>query len=710
MKSRLHSFLSPRSVALVGASDRPRSVGVKVARNLLAGGFTGDVWFVNARHATVAGRPAYPSVDALPGVPDLAVLCTPAATLPALVTALGTKGCQAAVLITAGLEALGDDGRRIDITVLEAARASGMRLLGPNCVGLLSPKHGLNASFAHAMGTAGDLALVAQSGALMTALLDWAAAQDIGFSHGLSLGNALDVGFPELLDLLRDDADTRAILLYIESIVDGPRFVEAATAAARLKPVIVVKSGRAPEGARAAASHTGALAGSDEVYDAAFRRAGLLRVDTTRALFDVAETLARCEGLAGGRLAIVTNGGGPAILATDALIAHGGQLARLSPDTLAALDASLPSVWSHGNPVDIVGDAPPARYADTLRLVLADPQVDAVLLIHAPTAIVPAEEIAAACLPVSKPGAKPLLTCWMGGEAVRTAAEACAAAGLAVFETPEEAVDGFVDAVRHRTLRAALAAPRSVAPVPAALQAELDRLLTAARSAGREWLSEAEAKAMLAACGIPVVATQVAADETDAGRIAEALAVPVALKLLSPDITHKSEVGGVVLGLAGRDATEAAARSMRERVAALRPAARLEGFTVQPMVDRTAGEELLLGIATDPTFGRILLFGAGGVAAELKADKALELLPIDAVQASALIDRTRVVRLMAGYRGRAALDRTGVEQALQSLDLLARAVPDLLELDINPLLATPAGVIALDARIRLRIPRIRPES
>ncbi|MEY4763228.1 MAG: hypothetical protein RLZZ200_3085 [Pseudomonadota bacterium] len=707
MTDSLGSLLAPRSVVLVGASDRERSVGAKVARNLLEGRYKGEVWFFNAKHREVAGRPTFPSVDALPGVPDLAVLCTPARTLPALVEALGRKGCRTAVIITAGLDAVGEDGRRIDAAVLAAARESGLRLLGPNCVGLLSPGQGLNASFAHRLGPSGELALVAQSGALTTALLDWASAQGIGFSHCLSLGNALDIGFPELLDLLRRDEATGAILLYIESITDGPRFLAAAEAASRVKPVIVVKSGRAPEGARAAASHTGALAGSDEVYGAAFRRAGVLRVAGTRELFDVAEALARCEGLSGERLAIVTNGGGPAILATDALIAQGGQLAKLSVDTIAALDAALPAVWSHGNPVDIVGDAPPSRYAEALRLVLSDDEVDAALLIHAPTAIVPAEEIIAACLPVAKRSGKPLLTCWMGGDAVRAASDISSAAGLAVFETPEEAVEGFVDITRYRALRDEVRDIRPVDEVPSALKTVLDPLLAAARRDSREWLSEVEAKQVLAACGIPVVSTGVARDAVEAGALAAALEGPVALKVLSRGITHKSDVGGVALGLEGREAVETAANAMSERIRSLRPDVRLEGFTVQPMIDRAAGEELLLGIATDPVFGRVLLFGAGGIAVELKADKALELLPVDRGQIRRLVDRTRIAKLLSAYRNRPALDRSSVESALHSLDLLSRAVPELRELDINPLLATPTGVVALDARIRLRIAPIR---
>jgi acetyltransferase len=698
----LDPLLNPRSVAVIGASDRERSVGSKVVRNLLQSGYAGPVWLVNARREQVAGRPCFHTVAELPAAPDLAVLCTPAASIPQLIQALGERGCRAVVLITAGLEAAGPDGQSLMASALVAARRTGLCILGPNCVGLLSPHLSLNASFAHRMAPAGSLAFIAQSGALTTALLDWACAQDIGFTHFISLGNACDVGFPELLEHLARDAATSAILLYVEAIGDGPRFLAAATQAARAKPVIVVKSGRAPEGAKAAASHSGALAGADDVYDAAFRRAGVLRVGTTRELFEAAETLARCPGIHGRRLGIVTNGGGPAILATDALVAGGGRLAALAPQTLAALEAFLPPLWSHGNPIDIVGDAPPERYAEALRLAQGDPGVDAVLLIHAPTAIVPAELIAAACIPVMQQGARPSLCCWMGGEAVRLASAQCSAAGLAVYETPEEAVEGFLQAYRHAQLRRALpVGPASAQAVPEGLAARLAALLAPARAEARSWLTQLEAKAVLGAVGIPVSATHEALDVAQAVAAAGAIGGPVALKILSPDITHKSDVGGVALDLDGGAAVQAAAQAMLSRVAAALPAARITGFVVEPMIDRSAAQELIAGIASDATFGRFVLIGAGGTAVEVLADRAIDLLPVDAEQARELITRTRVYRLLRGYRGRPAADFAALEQTLLKLSLLAQLVPDLCELDINPLLAGAGGVIALDARIRL---------
>ena len=702
MTKELDALLNPRSVVVVGASDRPRSVGAKVAHNLLQGGYAGRVWFVNARHDCVAGQAAFRTIGELPEAPDLAVICTPAATVPGLIAALGAKGCRAAVLITAGLDAPGPDGHSYAEATRAAARATGLRVLGPNCVGLLSPAMGLNASFAHRAATAGPLAFIAQSGALTTALLDWACARDIGFSHFISLGNALDVGFPELLAHLATDAATQAILLYIESVSDGPPFLAAARAAALNKPVIVIKSGRAPEGARAAASHTGALAGADEVYDAAFRRAGLLRVDSLRQLYTAAEVLARGRPVRGDRLAIVTNGGGPAILATDAFSAGGGHLAVLSAHTLGSLDAFLPSIWSHGDPVDIAGDASPERYAESLQVTLADPAVDAVLLIHAPTAIVPAEQIAAACVPVIAASDRAVLTCWVGGEAVQLARQRCTAAGLSVFDTPEEAIDGFLLALQQGRLRQALTQqPDRPVPFSADLCRALREQVAPVLAAGRQWLTEPEAKAVLALAGIPVVQTVTAQDAAAAVAAAHQLGWPVALKILSPDITHKSDVGGVALNLADAAAVEAAVWAMDQTVRRRCPQARIEGFSVQHMVDRSQAHELILGLATDATFGRFALFGAGGKAVELLADKAVDLLPLDRGLAASLMARTRVSQVLAGYRDRPPADLVAIQDCLLRLSLLAEALPELRELDINPLLADEQGVIALDARIRL---------
>lgn len=698
----LEYLLQPRSVAVIGASERPGSVGATVVRNLIKSGFPGPIWPVCLKHDFVAGKPAFKAVAALPEAPDLAVICTPAHTVPSLIAQLGSRGSRAAIVLSAGLEAGGADGQPLVTSMLRAARPYLLRILGPNCVGLLVPSLGLNASFAHTDGLPGHLAFVTQSGALMTAMLDWARAQKIGFSRFISLGNAADVDFGDLLDYLADDSTTRAILLYIESISHSRKFMSAARAAARNKPVIVVKAGRVAEGARAAASHTGALAGADDVYDAAIRRAGMLRVDTTRELFDAAETLSRLKPLQGERLAIISNGGGPAVMATDALISHGGELAELSAATLERLDAVLPRIWSHGNPVDIIGDAPAQRYVDALHAVLEDPDAGAALLLHAPTSITDPASIARACVPALQSSTRPLLTCWMGGEAVAGAAALCAAANVPTYETPEDAVGAFLQAVHFQRNQ------RQLMEVPAAMPDgfEPDRqqareIINAALATGRNMLSEPEAKGLLAAYRIAVAPTCVASDIGGLGAAAAGIGFPLVLKILSPDITHKSDVAGVALDIGSMQELEARARAMMEHVRERAPAARLEGFTVQSMVRRPQAFELIAGIAVDPTFGPVVLFGQGGTAVEVIADKAVALLPLNRSLAQDLIARTRVQRLLAGYRDRPAIDRQALELALVRLSQLAIDFEEILELDINPLLADSHGVLALDARVKV---------
>ncbi len=703
MSSRnLEYLLAPHSVALIGASDRPQSVGATVMRNLLAGGFDGPVWPVNLRHSTVAGRRAYTSVAELPEAADLAVICTPARGVPEIIAALGERGTRAAVVISAGFDAPAPGGGSLSAAMLSAAKPHGLRILGPNCVGMLLPRIGLNASFAHTQALPGNLAFIAQSGALTTAMLDWARTMQIGFSCFLSLGNAADVDFGDLLDFFCNDAHTRSILLYVESITAARKFMSAGRAAARNKPVIVVKAGRFAEGARAAASHTGALAGADDVYDAALRRAGMLRVSTTRELFDAAETLARMQPLAGERLAIVSNGGGPAVMATDALIAGDGTLAELSQDTLKRLDDVLPTNWSHGNPVDIVGDAPVQRYVDALERVLEDEGTDAALLIHAPTAIVPPAEIARATTAALAHSPRPVLTCWMGGEGVHEAQNICAAADVPTYSTPEEAVGAFLQAVSYRrNQRQLMEVPSSIpeTSIPDTVRAR--RVISAALAEGRALLTEPEAKEVLAAYAIPVVPTRTARDAQQAQRIAAELGFPVALKILSPDITHKSDVGGVALDLTTQAEVEQAAREMLARCREQRPDAGILGFTVQSMIRRRAARELIAGMTVDPTFGPVILFGHGGIDVEITADKAIALPPLNTALAAELVSRTRVRRLLAGYRNRPAVDMRALEFALVQLAQLTVDSAEIVELDINPLLADEHGVLALDARIRV---------
>jgi len=695
----LKHLLEPDSVAVIGASDRAGSVGATVWRNLVGGGFRGPLWPVNRRHATVAGVRAYATPAQLPAAPALAVICTPAPGIPALIAELGARGTRAAIVLSAGLEGAAESGGTLAAAALEAARRFGLRILGPNCIGLLVPGIGLNASFAHVNARAGAIAFVAQSGALTTAMLDWAQSAAVGFSHCVSLGNAADVDFGDLLDYLGRDMHTRAILLYIESVTGARKFMSAARAAARNKPVIAVKAGRTGEAARAATSHSGALAGADVVYEAALRRAGVLRVRTTRQLFEAAQILSQSKPYAGPRLAIVSNGGGPAVMATDALIEGGGELAPLGAETLRTLDAQLPATWSRANPVDIIGDAPPQRYVSVLETVLADPGVDALLLVHAPTALASASEVAALCAPLLEKASRPAFACWLGGEGVRAAGSG----GSAVpgYATPEEAVDAFLHVVRYHQVQTLLMeTPRSLQGPRPDTQA-VRAIVTSALAAGRTALTEPEAKDVLTAYGIPVVETRIARTTEELAPLAAAIGYPVALKILSPDISHKSDVGGVALDLATAQELERAAQAMLERCRQLRPQARLEGFTVQRMIRRGGAHELLAGIATDPTFGPVIVFGRGGTAAEVIGDRAIGLPPLNSALAQELMSRTRVSRLLAGARGQAAADLEALELALVNLAQLAAEVAEIAELDINPLLADAHGVIALDARVRL---------
>jgi acetyltransferase len=697
----LDALLTPASVAVLGATDRASSVGATVWRNLRQGGFAGAQYPVNPRLRELDGQAVYASVDELPQAPDLAVVCTPPGTVAELVEALGRKGTRAAVVMTAGLDAAQRQA------MLDAARRHLLRILGPNCIGLLTPHLGLNASFAHTSAQAGELAFVSQSGALVTAMLDWAQAQDIGFSSFVSLGEHADVDFGDLLDYLASDARTRAILLYIESVSAPRKFMSAARAAARNKPVIVVKAGRSPQGQAAAASHTGALAGSDLVYDAALARAGVLRVNTLQELFLAAQTLTRLRGAQAERITVLTNGGGAGVMAADAAFEQGVALPALQPATRARLDAALPATWSRGNPVDIIGDAPAQRYVDALRALLDEPASGTVLLLHAPTALVPSDDIAQALVPLAQDRPQRVMSCWLGGTAVAQARQTFRAAGLASFETPEDAVRGLAMLAHYRRNQAELSeAPPAHAPDRPLDVAALRAVVDGALAQGREMLTEPEAKAVLAACGIPVVPTRrVGPDPAVAVAAADALGYPVVLKIVSPDITHKSDAGGVALNLADATAVRAATQAMLARLARERPQARLEGFSVQPMLAPDHAQELIVGSMTDATFGPVILFGQGGTSVEVVADRAVALPPLNLPLARALVARTRVARLLAGWRDTPAVDEQAVHQVLVAVSQLLAAVPEIAELDINPLLANHAGVTALDARVRLSAAR-----
>lgn len=700
----LDAVFKPSSIAIIGASRKPGSLGAVLAHNLFEGGFNGPIMPVHPRESHIHSVIAYNDIADLPAAPDLAVIATPPATVPGIIEKLGAAGTRGAVVITAGFGEGGDAaGGDLKQQMLDAARPNLLRIVGPNCLGVMLPHRGVNASFAHVPPEPGRIAFVAQSGAILTTVLDWATGRGIGFSHLVSLGDMSDIDFGDMLDYLANDAEVHAILLYVEAVTAARKFMSAARAAARTKPVIVVKAGRHPEGARAAASHTGALAGADDVYDAAFRRAGMLRVLTLEELFDAVETLSQMDPPRGDRLALVTNGGGIGVLGADALVDEGGRLAELAPGTVEALNAVLPRTWSKANPVDIIGDAPGARYKGAMEAVLADEGVDAVLAFHCPTAVADATEAARAVIETAKASNKPVLANWLGDGAVRDARTAFADAGIASFETPRAAVRAFMHLVNYRRNQTALM--ETPPSLPEVFTPDTDAARTqimAALEDGREWLTDPEAKAVLEAYGVTMPRRFIAESADEAAEKAAKIGGPVALKILSPQITHKSDVGGVALDLEGDDEVRNAAQAMLERVKDAKPDAAIKGFVVEEMIERRHGHELILGVTTDSLFGPMILFGHGGTAVEVIGDRALAMPPLNLKLAHDLISRTRIHKLMQGYRDEPAADMDAVALALLKVSQLVVDMAEIVELDINPLVADPSGVIGLDARIRVQ--------
>lgn len=705
----LHYLLHPSTIAVIGASNRPGSLGLVVTQNLVGAGFAGPILPVNPKYPEIAGLKAFRDVASLAETPEMAVICTPPATVPEIIRELGVRGTKVAVVMTAGLASReNSSGVNLQAEVLHIAQRSGMRILGPNCLGVMSSASRLNATFAHLNILPGNISFVSQSGALCASVLDWAGANKIGFSHVVSLGDLGDIDFGDLLDYLGSDAQTSAILLYIESIGVGRarEFMSAARAAARNKPVIAVKAGRNPEGQRAAQSHTGAMAGNDMVYDAALRRAGVLRVFEIGELFGAAETLARSRPYRGERLAIVTNGGGPGVLATDALVERGGHLAEFSADTMHRLDQVLPLTWSHGNPVDLIGDAHGNRYADALDAVLADRGVDAVLVLNIPTALASGEESGRYVVAATQGSQTPLFTCWLGETSADVTREMLREAGLATYATPEDAIRAFMHTVQfHRNQVSLMQVPDSRAPETQPRVSEVHELIATRLREDMPTLSEVDAKFLLSAYGVPVVETMVAGDADAAVTLARQMGYPVAVKIASPQITHKSDVGGVALNLDSDEELRAAVQGMGERVARLRPEATITGYAVQKMLRRPGAHELIVGAAVDETFGPVILFGHGGTAVEVLGDRAVALPPLNMKLARDLILRTRVYKLLAGYRDRPAANLVAIESTLIQIAQLMIDHPEIVELDINPLLADEHGVVALDARVRIAEPR-----
>ena len=696
----LETLFAPRSVVVAGASPRAGSLGGAVFTNLRTGRFHGPLHALNPRYAEIDGIPCHATMAAVPGPVDLAVIATPAPTVPTLLAEAAAAGIRNALVLSAGFGEAGEAGRALQRELQGAARSHGIRLIGPNCLGMMRPAIGLNATFARTGAHAGGIALVSQSGAVCAALADWAWAAGIGFSSLISLGAAADLDFGEILDYLLHDSTTTSILLYVEGVRDARRFIGALRAASRTKPIVVLKVGRDRAASRAALSHTGALAGDDAVFAAVLRRCGVVRADTYMDLFAAARLLGAGRLPTGNRLAVLTNGGGPGVMAVDCAGRKGVEIATLAPATLATLDTHLPAHWSHGNPVDIIGDATTQRYVAALEALLADPGVDGVLTLFCPQIITTAAAAAEAMLPLVRAATKPVLTAWLGEADAHHGRDAIEAAGMPAFESPESAVTGFAALAEYRRAQQLLLeAPPPRVAAQAADTAAAHGLARAVTSDGRTLMTEPESKRLLAAFGIPVPRTVIAATLVEAIAAGNQLGYPLAIKILSPDIAHKSDVQGVVLSIRDLPELEREFRNLLARVAHARPQARLDGVAIQPMVEKRFGRELLIGVARDPVFGQVISFGAGGVAVELLRDNAIGLPPLNARLAEDLIGRTRIARLLGAYRHIPAAHRAAIIDTLLKVSDMVCALPWLAEMDINPLTVDESGAVALDARV-----------
>jgi acetyltransferase len=710
----LAALFRPGCVAVVGASERPGSVGRTLLWNLIRSPFGGTVYPVNPHRHSVLGVRCCASVAEIPEPVDLALIATAAPTVPARLEECAAAGVKAAIVISAGFREVGAEGLALESRLRQILRGSGMRLLGPNCLGLMNPRLGLNATFASGLAAPGHVGFLSQSGAICTAVLDWSHRQGVGFSAFVSMGSMLDVGWGDLITYLGDDPATRSIVVYMEAVGDARAFLSAAREVALTKPIVLIKGGRTDEAARAAASHTGSLAGSDAVLEAALRRCGVLRVDRLSDLFDLADVLAKQPKVPSGpRLAIVTNAGGPGVLATDALVLSGGQLAQLSSASVEALDAVLPGQWSHGNPIDILGDADPDRYASAIRIALDDPGSDGLLVILTPQAMTDPTTTAQRLRELAEGSHKPLIASWMGGDEVASGAAILNAAGIATNPYPDAAARLFVSLWTFGyNLRGLYETPVLLPESDQEMEGEAalepgpgdgTRLLRQAQEEGRELLSEAEAKQVLAAAGIPVLETRLAATAAEACAAAEAIGYPVVLKLNSRTITHKSDVGGVWLDLGSPVAVTAAFDAMARRIPEAFGPQAFDGVSVQPMLQRQGSLELIVGSSLDPQFGPVILFGSGGTLVEVSRDSAVGLPPLNTTLARRLMEQTRVFRALQGVRGGPPADLEGLERLLVRLSRLVLEQPAIREIDINPLLVRPGDarqpLVAVDARI-----------
>ncbi|GAB4414518.1 MAG: bifunctional acetate--CoA ligase family protein/GNAT family N-acetyltransferase [Bacteroidia bacterium] len=700
MIEQLDKIFSPKTVAVIGASNTEGSVGLALMKNLIGSGYTGTIYPINIKQKSVLGVRCYPSIDQIPDKVDLAVIATPSKTIPELVRDCGEAGVGGLLILSAGFLEVGEEGNKMAAEMLEIARSYGMRIIGPNCLGLINPRMRLNASFAGRMALPGNIAFISQSGALCTAILDWAAEQNVGFSHFVSIGSMIDVGFHDLIDYFGNDSRTSCILIYMESLTHARQFMGAARAFARTKPIIVLKSGKSEEGSKVALSHTGTLAGNDAAFNAAFKRAGILRVERISQMFNLAQALSMQKRPRGKRLAIVTNAGGPGVLATDYLIQNGGELALFSATTFGKLNEILPPAWSHRDPVDVLGDASPERYREAIKTCLADENVDGLLTIFTPQAITNPDDVARELIDLAKNANKTMLASWLGEIDVAHARDMLDEGGIPNYRYPESAVDAFLKMHNYNE------AIKTLSEIPSTTPLQFSPNTAAAREiireiadTGRMALTENEAKRLLKAYDMPVLDTRLATTADEAASMGEELGFPVAMKIVSPDIQHKTDVGGVRLNIRTAGEARQAYRHIIEAAATARPDAQLHGVLVEPMVGRQY--ELLIGSKKDPIFGPVIVFGMGGVAVEVFKDLHMGLPPLNMNLALKIIEETKIYKLLKGYRGMAGVDITAIQFLLYKFAYLVMDFPEIKEIDINPFVVDEKGGVVLDAKVIL---------
>jgi len=711
-KQPLDVFFSPKSVAVIGATENANTVGRTVLWNLVTSPFGGTVYPVNPKRSSVLGVKAYASVSDIPEQVDLAVIITPPASIPGLIKECGENGVQGAIVISAGFKEVGPEGAELERQLLVEAQKANIRIIGPNCLGVMSPLSGMNATFATTVARPGSVGFISQSGALCTAVLDWSLKEMVGFSAFVSVGSMVDVGWGDLIYYLGNDPKTKSIVIYMESIGNARSFLSAAREVALTKPIIIIKPGRSAQAAKAAASHTGSLTGSDEVLEAAFRRSGVLRVNNIADLFYMAEVLSKQPTPKGSRLTIVTNAGGPGVLATDALIMGGGELAELSPETMQAYNAVLPATWSHNNPVDIIGDASPDRYAKALEIAAQDPNSDGMLVILTPQAMTDPTLIAEQLKPLARQEGKPVLASWMGGVDVAAGEEILNRANIPTFPYPDTAARAFnymwQYAENLKSIYETPAMPEDSATWTPDRKL-VEKIIAGSRKEGRTILTEFESKQVLAAYGIPVAKTIIAASAEEAVKAADEIGYPIVLKLYSETITHKTDVGGVQLNLGSAEAVARAFESIQSSVMEKVGAQHFQGVTVQPMIKLSDAYELIIGSSLDPQFGPVLLFGTGGQLVEVFKDRALALPPLNSTLARRMMEQTKIYKALKGVRGRKPVDLQALELLMVRFSALVAEQRWIKEIDINPLLASPDGLIALDARVVVHGPEVSLE-